>query len=247
MVRASPEGVLWPLWAAAVVVATGTLLSSLLSAPPAPGEGAARRDASRYASVAIAKRADFGAHDATAAARLVADWAVASDAAGAPFIIVDKPAAAIYVFGADGAVRASAPVLLGAAAGDDTVPGIGERPVEEVSPHERTTPAGRFIGEPGRNARGEDVIWVDYDAAVSMHRVITFNASEQRLERLATPTIDDNRISYGCINIPADFFDAYVRPAYARRNAVVYVLPEVRPLTEVFAMDSAAATRLAAH
>ena len=63
----------------------------------------------------------------------------------------------------------------------------------------------------------------------------------------ATPTIDDNRISYGCINIPADFFDAYVRPAYARRNAVVYVLPEVRPLTEVFAMDSAAATRLAAH
>jgi hypothetical protein len=81
-----------------------------------------------------------------------------------------------------------------------------------VLPQEKTTPAGRFIGEPGRNARGEDVIWVDYDAAVSMHRVITFNAAERRLERLKTPTIEDNRISYGCINIPVEFYEATSDP-----------------------------------
>jgi hypothetical protein len=187
-----------------------------------------------------AKRADFGAYAATPAAHLVADWAAGSDAGGGPFIVVDKPAAAIYVFDADGRVRGSAPVLLGAAVGDDTAPGIGDKPLDKVLPQEKTTPAGRFVGEPGRNARGEDVVWVDYDAAVSMHRVITFNAAERRLERLATPTVEDNRISYGCINIPAQFFDAHVRPAYAHRNAVVYVLPDVKPLNEVFPLADGA-------
>ena len=189
---------------------------------------------------AVTKHADFGALRATPAAHRVADWAVASnDAAGAPFIVVDKIAAAIYVFGVDGRLRGSAPILIGAAVGDDTVPGIGEKPIDTVLPEERTTPAGRFVGEPGRNARGEDVIWVDYDAAVSMHRVITFNQVERRLERLATPTIEDNRISYGCINIPADFYETYVRTSYAQRNAVIYVLPEVKSLTDVFAIAPA--------
>ena len=39
------------------------------------------------------------------------------------------------------------------------------------------------------------MVWVDYDAAVSMHRVRTTNAAERRLARLASPGIDDNRIS----------------------------------------------------
>jgi hypothetical protein len=62
-------------------------------------------------------------------------------------------------------------VLLGLARGDVSVPGIGERKISDINPHERTTPAGRFISEPGRNLSGEDIVWVDYDAAVSMHRV----------------------------------------------------------------------------
>ena len=87
----------------------------------------------------------------------------------------------------------------GAALGDETVPGIGERPIALVRPHERTTPAGRFAAEPGHDARGEDVVWVDYDAAVSMHRVITTDPAERRLQRLASPTARDHRSSYGCI------------------------------------------------
>jgi hypothetical protein len=193
------------------------------------------------------KRADFGAYAASPAAHLVADWAAAVDAGGAPFIVIDKPAAAIYVFDAEGRARGSAPVLLGAAIGDDTVPGIGDKPLDKVLPEEKTTPAGRFVGEPGRNARGEDVVWVDYDAAVSMHRVITFKAAERRLERLATPTVADNRISYGCINVPVEFYEAYVRPAYAQRNAVVYVLPDVKPLNEVFPLGAGAGAGQLAH
>ena len=43
------------------------------------------------------------------------------------------------------------------------------------------------LSEPGRNLQGEDIVWVDYDAAVSMHRVRANNPAERRLERLARP------------------------------------------------------------
>jgi hypothetical protein len=75
---------------------------------------------------------------------------------------------------------------------------------------------------------------VDYKNAVSLHRVITDNPREQRLERLATPTPLDNRISYGCINVPADFYDRFVKPAFTGTNGIVYVLPENRPIGEIF-------------
>lgn len=179
--------------------------------------------------------ADFRAQRPRPAARFVANWVVGSgDARGAPFVLIDKLTATMYVFGPDGRLRGASPVLLGAAVGDDTVPGIGERAIEHVLPHERTTPAGRFVGERGRNARGEDVVWVDYDAAVSIHRVLTTNPTEHRLERLASATVADNRISYGCINVPREFFEAHVAPAFGGARAVIYVMPEVRPLDEVF-------------
>ena len=89
------------------------------------------------------------------------------------------------------------------------------------------------------------MVWVDYDNGVSMHRVLTTNRKERRLERLATPTVDDNRISYGCINVPKAFYEAYIRPMFAIHRAVVYVLPEIKPVQKVFgSYDVAAAHRL---
>ena len=108
------------------------------------------------------------------------------------------------------------------------VPGIGDRKLSNVRPEEKTTPAGRFVAALGDNIRGEDVLWVDYNGAVSMHRVITTNPKERRLQRLATPTPLDNRISYGCINVPAKFFENVVRPAFTGTSGIVYVLPETR-------------------
>jgi hypothetical protein len=75
---------------------------------------------------------------------------------------------------------------------------------------------------------------VDYDAAVSMHRVRVTDPRERRLERLATPTPSDNRISYGCINMPPHFFEQVLWPAFKQRGGIVYVLPEHKPLDEVF-------------
>ena len=92
------------------------------------------------------------------------------------------------------------------------------------------------MGEKGRNARDEDVIWVDYDAAVSMHRVLNTHPEERRLERLASETVADNRVSWGCINIPVAFFETHISPIFAKRRALIYVLPEVKPLQSVFGL-----------
>lgn len=112
-----------------------------------------------------------------------------------------------------------------------------------MRPHERTTPAGRFLAERGHNLQGEDVVWVDYDAAVSMHRVRTTNSGERRLQRLATPTTGDNRISYGCINVPVVFYETIIRPIFAQHRAIVYVLPEVRSVQQVFGSYDVAKAR----
>jgi len=188
--------------------------------------------------------ADFGHESPSPDARHLADWIADSrDNENADFIIVDKRYARAYVFDAEARLRGASTVLLGSALGDDSVPGIGLRPIAEVRPEERTTPAGRFVAERGRNLNGEDVVWVDYDAAVSMHRVRATQPSERRLERLATPTVDDNRISYGCINVPVAFYEAHVRPLVATHRAIVDVLPEVKPVQQVFGSYDVATVR----
>ena len=85
---------------------------------------------------ALAPRlADFGSHRASAEARHVADWVADSrDNGGTEFVIIDKPFARVYVFDANARLRGTSPVLLGAARGDESVPGIGTRPIADVLP-----------------------------------------------------------------------------------------------------------------
>lgn len=199
-------------------------------APPA--EPAVARMAPREAPI---RRVDFGSTQPTDDVRQAATWAVASgDHQNKSFVILDKKDARVYIFEPSGRLKDVSPVLLGYAVGDDNAPGIGSKPLSEILPEERTTPAGRFVAEIGMNARGEDVVWVDYDAAVSMHRVLTTNPAERRLERLATPTHEDNRVSYGCINLPKAFYEEVLAPTVRNGGAIIYVLPETRPLHQVF-------------
>jgi hypothetical protein len=165
------------------------------------------------------------------AARAVA----AGDTRGQAFAIIDKVSASLHLYNASGKLLATSPVLLGQAKGDASVPGIGERPMADIEPHERTTPAGRFASEPGKNLNGETVVWIDYDAAVSMHRLRPSNPQENRPERMATPTPLDNRITYGCVNVPAEFYDRWVLPTLGKTAGVVYVLPETQAAKDRFA------------
>ena len=156
------------------------------------------------------------------------------DHEGHAFAVLDKRQARLWLFDKRNRLLGNTPVLLGSARGDASVPGIGERELSTIRPEERTTPAGRFVLEPGVNASGEDILWVDYAAAVSMHRVRTTKPAEQRLQRLATPTPTDNRISYGCINIPTAYYDQQVRPLLGQGRNVLYVLPETLPQQRLF-------------
>ncbi len=187
------------------------------------------------------KRANFSKERPSLAARQLADWVIQSDDNhGLPFAIVDKVGARVFVFHTDGTLRGAGPALLGAAVGDDTVPGIGSRPMSSIQPHERTTPAGRFVASMGHNANGQSILWVDYDSAVSMHRVVTSNAQEHRMQRLLSPATGDKRITYGCINVLPRFFESTVMPAFTGTYGVVYILPEMRPMSEVFPHASSA-------
>lgn len=200
------------------------------------------------AAAAAPARADFAAEPASRAAHEVADWVTRSgDNGGRPFVIVDKVAARVFVFRPDGRLGGAAPALLGLARGDHTVPGIGERKLASIRPEERTTPAGRFVAALGPDLGEKDVLWVDYAAAVSLHRVVTSNRKERRLQRLATPSPLDNRISYGCINVPAKFYETVVHPAFTGTDGVVYILPEVGSIASAFPAFEAAAPASAAR
>jgi len=181
----------------------------------------------------------FPADDAPAAQRLV-HWARETrDHQGLPFAVIDKLAARIHVFSAKAQWLGSAPVLLGAALGDRSAPDIGNRPLSKIRPEERTTPAGRFVTEPGRNLRGEDIVWIDYESAVSLHRVRSVHASERRPQRLASQGVQDKRISYGCVNAPEAFYNQFIAPLFGQSPGVVYVLPDTEAFATIFVAANA--------
>lgn len=180
--------------------------------------------------------ADFKREPASDDVMRMATWVLSSGNHRAlSFMIVDKKDARVFVFDAQGQLRGATAALLGAAVGDDSVPGIGSRKLSAILPEERTTPAGRFVAALDHNLGGKDILWVDYPNAISLHRVVTTNAQERRARRLATKTVLDNRISYGCINVAASFFDEVVIPAFRKTNGIVYILPETRSIGAVFA------------
>lgn len=153
---------------------------------------------------------------------------------GAPFMVIDKADARVMAFDASNQLVGSTPALLGIAHGDDSAPGVGTKRLSAIAVHERTTPAGRFLAHLGLETGNKEVLWIDYPNAISLHPVITANKKERRLERLNSPTADDNRITFGCINVSAAFYKDVVRPLFKPAGGVVYILPETKALSEVF-------------
>ena len=210
-----------------------------------------------FASVGVASAEDAPAEPVTAVDQLppdqkvsdtvtdLAGWVVASkDSQGYPFAIMDKAAAQVLVFGGDGRLRGAAPALFGSAVGDHTAPGIAGLALRAIPGKDRTTPAGRFVGGFGPSIDAGRVLWVDYDSSTSLHPTATGVASEKRPERLASPSPDDNRITHGCINVSPEFYEKVVRPTF-ERGGLFYILPDTKPLAEVF--PEFAKSRATAH
>ena len=182
------------------------------------------------------KRANLKQETASPEARQMADWVVDSgDNKNMPFVILDKKEAKVYVFHAHGGLRGAAPVLLGITVGDDSFPGVGSKPLRDVKPEEKTTPAGRFVAASDKNIKGADIVWIDYDSSVSMHAVVKGTPVERRAERLASPLPSERRISFGCVNVPVNFFKTALHASFKKTDGIVYVLPETRATKQVFA------------
>ncbi len=168
-------------------------------------------------------------------ARQVADWVAASgDNNGLPFIVVDKIGAMVFVFDSNDRLLGATSALLGEARGDDSVPGIGSQKLATITPAERTTPAGRFVAEPGRDLEHNDILWIDYGASLALHRVAQGSPGDHRLQRLASTSPSDKRITYGCVNVSIEFYDDVVQKTFSGTTGIVYILPEIKTLQEVF-------------
>ena len=177
----------------------------------------------------------------TAAAEVqrVARWILESrDNDGMPYLVVDKANATVYAFNPAGQLQAAAPALLGLAKGDRLI-APNSATMEQMSPSARITPAGRFISRLAIDSLGKELLVLDDGASISLHPVVKGTPAEHRAERLKSATSQDNRISFGCINVPPAFYSGFVSPAFAKRRGIVYVLPETSTAGEWFGFQPA--------
>lgn len=178
---------------------------------------------------------------ASAEVHEVARWVVESgDNARLPFVLIDKANAQVLVFNPAGQFQGAAPALLGMARGDRAlVP--NDATMSQMPPHVRVTPAGRFVSRLAKDTYGKELLVLDYDASLSLHPVVKGKPHERRAERLNSVTSEDNRISFGCINVPVPFYTSIVSPAFTGTKGIVYVLPETGPASALFGFNTAGA------
>ncbi len=217
---------------------SGIVLAVLLALQPGRAFASGVEGAASTAHPAVAPNAvtqELQQASASPEVQYVAQWVAESgDNAGMPYIIIDKVNAKVFVLDVHGHLQGTAPALLGMVPGDGVAAGIADQKLSSVRPQDRITPAGRFVSSLGPDLHGKDILWVDYDNAIALHRVVKGTPVERRAQRLASATADDNRISYGCINVPVKFYETVVNPAFTHNSGVVYILPEMSPARDMF-------------
>lgn len=218
-----------PAWAADTRSATDPLVAAATSLRVANRQAAADADDNTLL-----------AGDASAEVRYLHRWiGQRNDSGGLPFAIVDKKQARMHIFDERHVLVGSSVVITGATPGDESVPGVGQRAqTGQIAANERTTPAGRFASQPGRNLKGEDIVWFDYNAALAIHRLRPDASHASRAKRMASATPDDNRASLGCVVVPVEFYQRVVHRWLGGRHGVVYVLPEQRPVQALWPDDA---------
>lgn len=223
------------------LAALALLAPSMVEARPAqPAKATARKVAAKAKAKAKPKPGPIVAADPvltpSPAAQRVIDWVSgAKDNRGLPWAVVDKVNATLFLFAPDGTQQAAVPVLIGIMPGDEASPGVGTKTLASLGPAEKTTPAGRYLAKFGLPVAGQRVLWVDYATSVALHPIPKDSgAREKRRERMLSPTPDDNRITFGCINVPQAFYARQLRPTFRKKGGYVYILPDTRPIEEVF-------------
>lgn len=180
-------------------------------------------DAAPDAPVA-ALRDDLARYRASLDVERVARWAIESrDHAGLPFLVVDKARAKLFAFDPGGRLVASAPVLLGASRADGPAAA-------------GATPAGRFVAATWLSMRGDGIVWINADAALTLHGIPSGISPGRGMQRLASADFEDKRISDGSLHVAGEFYRDHLS-ALKGQVSIAYVLPEVLPVRDVFSLE----------
>ena len=132
---------------------------------------------------------------------------------GKHFILLDKPSSAFYVVDNNGKILLHSSALHGFSRGDVLPQGVIS--LDDMTDAQKVTPAGIFqlkytpkesmdIGSQSLYSLGRlDLVGAKTgNAVIAVHQVYKGTPTEKRIERLETPSPEDNNISYGCINVP---------------------------------------------
>jgi len=151
-----------------------------------------------------------------------------------PWLLTDKPNSRIYVIDEEGKEIADTTVCLGATKGEmpNTADLEGNRYTETT-----TTPAGKHtlgteitISKEDSILYGGKVISIDGtyyapNSTIAALHVVYPLELELREAAIRTPNPDDNRVSWGCINVPKAFWDKYIAP-YIHKGSTIYITPD---------------------
>lgn len=140
-----------------------------------------------------------------------------ADNGGRPFVIADKKAGKLYLMNAEGKVVDTTPALFGKTPSDaaKTAGATGAGKYDLTYNRDTRLPSG-YAGSVQSFDTGTN------GDQFAIHRVIDVKG-QNRQSRLDSKTARDNRITLGCINVPAEFYDAHLDNDL---GAVLYVLPE---------------------
>lgn len=206
---------------------------AMAAAPPPKAKSAKTKTRPKTAATPVAPPPVLLPSEA--ASRVMTWVGGAGDNHGLPWAVIDKTQATMFLFDGKGKQVAAAPVLIGIAPGDEASPGVGSKKLADLGPAEKTTPAGRYLAKFGLPVAGERVLWVDYATSVAIHPIPTdAGAREKRRERMLSPDPADNRITFGCINVPKAVYVRQIQPLFRRKGGYVYILPDTKPVEAVF-------------
>lgn len=181
-----------------------------------------------YAKPAYSKQVTTGEFAISDSAKSVATHTL-NTGNGKAFLVVDKPNAMLYAFSADGALLNKTPVLTGKSIADVAPESATGKNLDNYTDAEKVTPAGKFTGKFTYSADYGSIIALDEtndgSSLIAVHRTYLGTPSENRAGRLASPTTADNRISYGCVNVPSAFYDSVIAPNYVGESQVI-VMPD---------------------
>ena len=148
-----------------------------------------------------------------------------NDSQGRPYIVADKKAGMLYLFDAQGNKLNDTPAIFGRDMSDIATAGstpagkfnLSYMPYD-VSGYGGTVQAFVQQQSPTNPSKGE---------IFSVHRVLSV-PGQNRLGRLSSKTSADNRISDGCINVPAAFYNGALDGKF---SGPMYVIPETSTYT----------------